>query len=83
MVVIRLKRFGTHKRPFYRVIACDKRVPREGRALEELGYYDPIPNPAVIKLKRDRIEYWISKGAKLSETVESLLKSKNKKPISS
>jgi small subunit ribosomal protein S16 len=76
MVVIRLKRFGNHKKPFYRVVVCDKKTPRDGRSLEEVGYYNPISKPAVVELKQDRIRYWLSKGAKPSETVASFLKQK-------
>ena len=73
-VRIRLKRFGTKKKVHWRVVVADAKMPRDGRFIEEVGYYDPRKNPARIELKRDRIQNWISKGAKPTETVESLLK---------
>ena len=75
MVVIRLKRMGRRHRPFYRVNAMDKRAPRDGRVIEELGWFDPVaPEDKQIKLKADRIKYWLSVGAQPSDTVRSLLK---------
>ena len=73
-VRIRLKRFGTKKKVHWRVVVADARMPRDGRFIEEVGFYDPRRNPARIQLKVDRIQDWISKGAKPTETVESLLK---------
>jgi small subunit ribosomal protein S16 len=74
MVKIRLTRAGAKKRPFYRVIAIDERRPRDGRALEFLGTYDPRPQPEKIVIKTERVEAWIAKGAQMSPTVRSLLK---------
>jgi small subunit ribosomal protein S16 len=75
MVVIRLKRMGRRHRPFYRVNAMDKRAPRDGRVIEELGWFDPVaPEDKQINLKGDRIKYWLSVGAQPSDTVRSLLK---------
>ena len=74
MVRIRLTRMGAKKRPFYRVIAADSRSPRDGRFIEQLGYYDPMKTPKVIKLDLDRIDHWIGKGAQPSETVAGLIK---------
>ncbi len=74
MVMIRLTRAGAKKRPFYRVIAIDRRAPREGRPLEFLGTYDPLPNPAKISLQSERIEKWLSRGAQLSPAVRSLIR---------
>ena len=75
MVVLRLKRMGRTHRPFYRLCAMDKRVPVDGRALEELGWYDPIAKEdAQVSLKPDRINYWLSVGAQPSQTVRNLLK---------
>lgn len=75
MVVLRLKRMGRTHRPFYRVNAIDKRSPRDGRVIEELGWYDPIaPEDKQLNLKADRIDYWLSVGAQPSETVKSLLR---------
>lgn len=74
MVKIRLKRFGAKKRPCYRVVAIDSRKPRDGRALEYLGTYDPMTEPSEIHLKRERIEHWVSQGAQLSPQMKTLLK---------
>ena len=75
MVVLRLKRMGRTHRPFYRLCAMDRRVPVDGRALEELGWYDPIaPEERQLSLKIDSIDYWLSKGAQPSRTVASLLR---------
>ena len=74
MVRLRMTRLGTVKRPFYRVIATDSRSPRDGRFLEQLGYYDPMKTPKEIKLDLERVKYWISQGAQPSDTVKSLIK---------
>ena len=74
MVRIRLLRAGAKKRPFYRVIAIDQRRKRDGRALEFLGTYNPIAEPAEIKLKTDRIEAWTAKGAQLTDAVKALIR---------
>ncbi len=75
MVVLRLKRMGRAHRPFYRLGAMDKRSPRDGRVIEQLGWYDPMgPADKQMNLKVDRIDYWLSVGAQPSETVASLLK---------
>jgi small subunit ribosomal protein S16 len=73
-VRIRLARVGATKRPSYRVVAIDGRKPRDGRALEILGYYDPLTDPATVTLEDERIRDWISKGAQPSETVVKLLR---------
>jgi small subunit ribosomal protein S16 len=73
-VRIRLTRVGATKRPAYRVIAIDKRRSRDGRALEILGYYDPLTDPKTVKLDTDRINAWIGKGAQPSDTVVKLMK---------
>ncbi len=75
MLMIRLARFGAKKRPFYRVVVIEKDQPRDGRALEVVGNYSPTTQPVQVVLKHDRISYWTSKGAQLSDTVERLLKS--------
>jgi small subunit ribosomal protein S16 len=72
-VAIRLTRVGATKRPAYRVIAIDKRRSRDGRALEILGYYDPLTEPATVKLETDKIKAWIGKGAQPSDTVVRLM----------
>ncbi|MDG2200664.1 MAG: 30S ribosomal protein S16 [Phycisphaerales bacterium] len=74
MVVLRLKRMGRRHRPFYRVNAMDKRAPRDGRVIEELGWFDPVKGDDQYSLKNDRIEYWLSVGAQPSDTVRTLLK---------
>ena len=73
-VVLRLSRAGTHKAPFYHVVATDSRKPRDGRYLEDVGLYDPTKKPEVLKLKAERIEHWLKAGAKPSQTVAMLLK---------
>jgi small subunit ribosomal protein S16 len=73
-VRIRLTRVGATKRPAYRVIAIDKRRSRDGRALEILGFYDPLTEPATVQLDRAKIDAWIGKGAQPSETVVKLLR---------
>ncbi|PIQ88394.1 MAG: 30S ribosomal protein S16 [Candidatus Omnitrophica bacterium CG11_big_fil_rev_8_21_14_0_20_42_13] len=75
-VVIRLARPGksAKKRLFFRVHVIDSAKSRDSRVIEQVGIYDPMKNPKVVSLKKDRIEYWVSKGAKLSPTVKSLVK---------
>ena len=73
-VKIRLKRMGAKKKPFYRIIVADSRSPRDGRFIEELGYYDPLKDPAEIKVNGDKAKEWISNGAQPTETVKTLLK---------
>lgn len=75
-VHIRLKRFGTKKKVHWRVVIADAKMPRDGRFIEEVGYYDSRKTPALIELKAERIREWLSKGAKPSETVKNLLKKK-------
>lgn len=74
MVKIRLKRMGMKKTPFYRVVVSDSRTPRDGRFVEEIGYYNPVTEPAVIKFDEDRAKYWLSVGAQPTDTVRGLLK---------
>ncbi len=74
MVKIRLARGGRKKRPFYRVVAADSRMTRDGRFLEVLGHYNPISEPKEIKINTERVEYWLENGAQLSETVANLYK---------
>lgn len=73
MMSIRLMRLGAKKRPFYRVIVIDRRKPRESKAKEIIGYYDPLQEPAEIKIDIDRANYWLERGAQASKTVQSLL----------
>ena len=75
-VKIRLRRMGAKKAPFYRIVVADSRFPRDGRFIEEIGYYDPTKNPAVVKVDSDKAKKWISNGAQPTDTVKSLL-SKN------
>ena len=72
MLMIRLARMGARKQPYYRVIVIEKERARNGRAVEIVGTYNPRTNPTSIDLKRDRIEYWVSKGAQLSDRVQKL-----------
>ena len=74
MVRIRLTRLGTHKRPFYRVIVTDSRNPRDGANIEQIGYYNPLTEPKDIKIDLSRVDYWVSVGARPSETVGRLIK---------
>ncbi len=74
MVKIRLARHGAKKRPFYRIVAADSRSPRDGRFLERLGSYDPTQNPALIKIKHDRLAEWLKNGAQPTETVAQIIK---------
>ena len=73
MLAIRLARIGKKKKPFYRVVVLDKRKPRNGRTVEIVGTYDPLKNPAEIKLDAERIKYWLGCGAQPSDTVHSFL----------
>ena len=73
-VRIRMTRMGAKKKPFYRLVAADSEAPRDGRFLEILGYYDPMKDPAVVKIHEDRVNNWIDKGARVSESVKALLK---------
>jgi len=74
MVVIRLARGGAKKRPFYRVVAADKRMPRDGRFIEQVGTFDPRVEKGSINLKLDRVEHWLQVGAQPSDTVKGLIK---------
>jgi small subunit ribosomal protein S16 len=69
-----LKRIGAKKKPYYRVVVADSRSPRDGRFIEEIGFYQPVANPVVIKINEERALDWLSKGAQPSDTVRSLLK---------
>lgn len=73
MVKIRLRRMGARNRPYYRIVVSDSRLTSRAEVLEELGSYDPVVNPPVLSLDRDRARHWISKGALVSPTVASLL----------
>ncbi len=73
MLMIRLARIGARKQPYYRVVVIEKERARNGRSVEVVGTYNPRTNPATLDLKRERIDFWVSKGAQLSETVSRLL----------
>ena len=73
-VKIRLRRMGAKKAPFYRVVVADSRYPRDGRFIEEIGYYNPITEPAEIKIDADKAKKWIANGAQPTDTVKALLK---------
>ena len=76
MLSIRLTRMGAKKKPFYRIVVMEKRSKRDGRFVESIGYYDPCRNPADVKIDRERVDYWIERGAQPSDTVRSLIKRK-------
>ncbi|MCL1855030.1 MAG: 30S ribosomal protein S16 [Clostridia bacterium] len=73
-VKIRLKRMGMKKKPFYRVVVTDIRSPRDGRFIEEIGYYDPMTEPATIKIDAEAAKKWIAKGAQPTDTARMLIK---------
>ncbi len=73
-VKIRLRRMGAKKSPFYRIVVADSRFPRDGRFIEEIGYYNPMTNPAEVKIDADKAATWIKNGAQPTETVKALLK---------
>ncbi len=73
MVKIRLKRMGTTKRPVYRLVVADSRSPRDGRFIELIGFYDPLPNPAVVSIDADRVQLWLRRGARPSDSARQLL----------
>ena len=74
MVKIRLKRMGAHKKPFYRVVVADSRSPRDGRFIEEIGYYNPMVEPAVINIDEEAAKKWLGNGAQPTDTVRGLFK---------
>ena len=74
MVKMRLRRMGAKKAPFYRVVVADSRYPRDGRFIEEVGYYNPLTDPAEIKIDAEIAKKWLANGAQPTETVKALLK---------
>lgn len=80
MLSIRLTRMGAKKKPFYRINVTEKRTKRDGSFVEIVGYYDPCRNPAEVKLNRERLDYWLARGAQPSDTVRSLIKRASKPP---
>ena len=73
MVKIRLQRQGKKKAPFYHIVVADSRSPRDGKIIEQLGTYDPMTDPATIKLDKEKVEKWIKNGAKPTDTVKALM----------
>ena len=73
-VKIRLRRMGAKKAPFYRIVVADSRYPRDGRFIEELGSYNPLESPAVVKVDTEKAQKWIANGAQPTDTVKALLK---------
>ena len=77
MVKIRLRRIGAKKAPFYRIVVADSRFARDGRFIEEIGYYDPTKEPSVVKIDADKAKQWLANGAQATYTVRVLLKKEN------
>ena len=73
-VKIRLRRMGAKKAPFYRIVVADSRYPRDGRFIDEVGYYDPTKEPSVIKIDEEKAKTWLANGAQPTDTVKALLK---------
>ncbi len=73
-VKIRLTRMGKHKRPFYRIVVADSRMPRDGRFIEILGTYDPLANPAAVNVKTEKTVDWLKKGAQMTDTIRTIFK---------
>ena len=78
-VSIRLQRRGATHRPFYHIVATDRRNPRDGRFIEKLGYYNPGTEPSTIEVKEERLQYWYGVGAQVTDSVQKLLKAKKVK----
>ena len=76
-VKIRLRRMGAKKAPFYRIVVADSRYPRNGRFIEEIGYYDPAKTPVTVQIDAEKAKNWMSNGAQPTDTVRSLLKANN------
>lgn len=73
-VKIRLRRMGAKKSPFYRIVVADSRYPRDGRFIEEIGYYNPLKEPVEIKIDSEKVKKWIANGAQPTDTVKALIK---------
>ena len=73
-VKIRLRRMGAKKAPFYRVVVADSRYPRDGRFIEEIGYYNPLTDPATVQIDAEKAKKWVENGAQPTDTVKVLLK---------
>ena len=76
-VKIRLRRMGAKKAPFYRIVVADSRYPRDGRFIEEIGYYNPLEEPSVVKVDAEKAKKWIANGAQPTDTVKALFKKNN------
>ncbi len=76
-VKIRLRRMGAKKSPFYRIVVADSRYPRDGRFIEEVGYYNPVKDPVELKIDGEKVKDWIGKGAQPTDTVRAILKKNN------
>ena len=74
MVKIRLKRMGMKKKPFYRIVVADERAACDGRFIDEIGYYDPLQNPAAVRVDTEKAKTWMKNGAQPTDTVRGLLK---------
>ena len=77
MVKIRLRRMGAKKAPYYRIVVADSRSPRDGRCIEEIGSYNPLPEPATLTIDAEKAQQWIKTGAQPTDTVKALLKKAN------
>jgi len=77
-VTIRLSRHGAKKKPFYRIVVCDQRFPRDGRYIEQIGTYDPNASSGAIKLNQEKVDTWIKRGARPTQTVSELIAQRNK-----
>ena len=73
MVKIRLKRFGANKKPFYRIVVADSRSPRDGKVIAQLGYYDPLQEPSLVKVDVEQAQQWLKNGAQPTDKVRALL----------
>ena len=78
-VKIRLKRFGTLNRLQWRIVVADAKMPRDGRFIEEIGSYDPLPKEEKLEVKKERLDYWVKQGAQVSQTLKALFKRAAKK----
>ena len=77
MLKIRLKRAGSKKRPFYRVVVTDSRTARDSRSVEDIGYYNPLEDPIVVNVDRDKVTHWTDRGAEMTDTVRTILRHDN------
>ncbi len=78
-VRIRMKRFGSKNRPQWRIVVSETKMPRDGRFIEEIGYYDALPKEDIFVVKQDRLDYWVKQGAQMSVALKSLVRRQKKK----